>query len=345
MTTSKALEFVIRFVKRDHTESEFVEFIQWVDHATLNDFNLIAHEYGNFKKNHAELKFPDEEWFAIISRKMTQLQEEKESIISRFFFLRRYKLFPVVMGALMIILFSTAIYYSYLLKHGPSLNDSHQISEVLTNVFKTTRGELQQIVLPDGSKVWLDACSTLRLTGKENRHYELSGEAYFEVAPNPDKPFTVRVRDAMIQVLGTRFNVKGYEADSSTRVSLIEGSVKLAKGDQSLLLQPGEQAFIDYSGSGTTAQMQLIRGANIQGDMAWKEGNLEFNHESLHAVLEELSRHYNIEIIYPPSHDMKDRYFTGRFSHKQSLGEILQLLGNFETVKLDLKDRKVTVRI
>ena len=113
---------------------------------------------------------------------------------------------------------------------------------VTYNTLSTPRGGQYQLVLPDGSKVWLNASSSLHFptafTGK-NREVELTGEAYFEVAKNKEKPFHVKVNDMQVEVLGTHFNINAYEDENAIRTSLLEGSVKITKGATSGFAETG----------------------------------------------------------------------------------------------------------
>src|SRR5690606_28519622 len=114
----------------------------------------------------------------------------------------------------------------------------------------TPRGGQYQLVLTDGSKVWLNAASSIRFpatfTGKE-RNVEITGEVYFEVAHNAAKPFIVKINTVDIKVLGTSFNVNAYEDESSMKTTLLEGSIKVSEGNQSVIIVPGEQALVTNS--------------------------------------------------------------------------------------------------
>jgi transmembrane sensor len=118
------------------------------------------------------------------------------------------------------------------------------------NTIATPRGGQYQVILPDGTKVWLNAASSLRFptffTGK-NREVEITGEAYFEVTKNPAMPFKVKTNRAQIEVLGTHFNVMAYD-DEKMKTTLLEGAVNISSGNFSARLKPGQQAQIKANG-------------------------------------------------------------------------------------------------
>jgi len=166
-------------------------------------------------------------------------------------------------------------------------------SPLAYNLLTTPRGGQYQLLLPDGSKVWLNASSSLRyptsFSGKE-RVVELQGEAYFEIAHNASMPFKVSVLSqkgqapAEIEVLGTHFNVKAYADEPAVRATLLEGSVRVHKGGAAFPLQPGQQA------SWTSATEIKIAAADVEEAVAWKNGLFKFNGATVEDVMRQLSR-------------------------------------------------------
>ncbi|MES1160861.1 MAG: FecR domain-containing protein, partial [Bacteroidota bacterium] len=204
-------------------------------------------------------------------------------------------------------------------------------------------GNQQQFLLADGSKVWLNAASTLKypasFTGKE-RKVELSGEAYFEIAKNMDRPFRIQIRDAGIEVLGTSFNVMAYEDEPVSKTTLVDGAVKVIQGAQELTLQPGDQAQIAYPETSGVPSMRLIRGVDQGAILAWKNGDLEFKDDDLHTVMREIGRCYNMEVKYEGKIPVKT--FTGNFSRKDSLIQILKQL-EYQHIHFRITGKTITV--
>lgn len=215
----------------------------------------------------------------------------------------------------------------------------------------TPRGGTYQIILPDGSKVWLNAASTLKFpatfSGIAQRVVNLSGEAYFEIAKDKKHPFIVESRGQKVEVLGTHFNIDTYGDEEEAKTTLIEGSVKVSlsnnqqsKQEQaaaiSKLLRPGEQSKI--SKSGTTIGVSFV---NTDEVMAWKDGDFIFNDESFELIMKKMARWYNIDVIY--ERKPEGQSFTGVISRDKKLSEVLNALIKTKKVNFRVEGRKVTV--
>jgi transmembrane sensor len=202
-------------------------------------------------------------------------------------------------------------------------------SAVLYNTMRTPKGGQYQLTLPDGSKVWLNAASSITYPTTFNgstREVSMTGEAYFEVAKNRSKPFVVKTTKEEIRVLGTEFNVNAYEDEAAMKTSLLEGSVKI--GNKTL--RPG-QAYI----SGHVVQ------TNTQQDVAWKNGYFNFDKADLPAVLRQLSRWYDIEVKYEGP--VKRRVFRGELQRNLTLMQITNILKEMD-VKFRLENRTLFVQ-
>jgi ferric-dicitrate binding protein FerR (iron transport regulator) len=204
---------------------------------------------------------------------------------------------------------------------GNALNPAHP--EAMEEAFiSTPRGGQYQLLLPDGSKVWLNSASSLRFPtvfrGKQ-RSVELSGEGYFEIAKNASRPFYVKVNDMQIRVLGTHFNTMAYPDEKTINTTLLEGAVEVSSGDLSKRLAPGQQAALNNAGH------QLAVGqADIQKAVAWKNGLFEFDHTDLATIMRQLARWYDIEIVYQAAADKTP--LGGSISKNLGLTEVLDLL-------------------
>jgi len=168
-------------------------------------------------------------------------------------------------------------------------------SPIVYNILKTPRAGQFQVVLPDGTKVWLNNASSLRYPTSfsgTSREVELTGEGYFEVAKNVSKPFTVKVPDgAVIHVLGTSFNVMAYNDEPEIRTTLLEGSVKIKKGTQSVTLQPGQQV---QSGK----QLRVIKNVDVEESISWKNGLFQFHDADIETVMRSIARWYDLQVSF-----------------------------------------------
>lgn len=175
-----------------------------------------------------------------------------------------------------------------------------QSKQTLYNSIATPRGGQYQVTLPDGTKVWLNAASSIRypttFTGAERR-IELSGEAYLEVAKNAKQPFIVQVPRGEVHVLGTNFDIMAYKEEDVLKTTLLEGSVKFKSGNSSSILKPGQQSRLTTDG-----QLTVADDVNLDEVVAWKNGVFHFENASIERVMRQLSRWYDVEIEYqrPP---------------------------------------------
>ena len=201
------------------------------------------------------------------------------------------------------------------------------------------RGNSYSITIADGTRVKLNAESSLRFLSSfagPERSVELRGEAYFEVASDPAKPFIVHTGDATVRVLGTDFNVRAYSTEGSS-VALVSGSVEVDTDSGHCLLRPGEQCDID-SGSGSLA----VTEADMPAVLAWKDDEFVFRDATLLSITNELTRWYDVEVVYEQPHIQEERFyvFVGR---GQSLTEVLDKIAMTERVSYKIKKGKVII--
>lgn len=200
----------------------------------------------------------------------------------------------------------------------------------------TPNGGTYQILLPDGTKVWLNAASTLRYPTDFDgpvRHVELTGEAYFDVSHRADQPFRVDVQGTIIEVHGTEFNIQAYSGYAST--TLVEGSVTVRSGEKSLALHPGEQSYFD----GTRF---VVHQAEIPKVVAWKDGKFYFSKDNLVEIMGQLSRWYDLEVVYHGEVSVHTG-FSGTISRYVNLSEVLEMLSYVSAAEFSVADNKIHV--
>jgi len=211
------------------------------------------------------------------------------------------------------------------------------------NTLETFNGEQYQVMLPDGSHVWLNAASTLKYPlafSARERLVELSGEAYFEVAHNPEKPFRVKTAQQQIEVLGTHFNINAYKDDALSRTTLLSGRVKVTtpalarNGNGEILLSPGQQTIL----MGNKISLEQ---ADLEAAVAWKNGYFMFKSENIRSVMKKVSRWYNVEIIYQG--DVPDDKFGGVVSRFSNVAQVLKKLELTDKVHFKIEGRRIIV--
>lgn len=208
------------------------------------------------------------------------------------------------------------------------------------NLLTTPRGGQYQLTLPDGSKVWLNADSRLKyptaFNGRE-RVVELSGEAYFEIAPLPSMPFKVSVMDQQghIDVLGTSFNVKAYADEPVIQTTLLQGSVKVQQGNAAALLRPGQQARWNSTTSIKVAS------ADVEQAVAWKNGLFKFDEASIEEVMRQLARWYDVDIVYV--NGIPKDLFRGEIYRSANVSKVLKVL-EASGAHFSVEGRKIIVK-
>ena len=203
------------------------------------------------------------------------------------------------------------------------------------NMLVTPRGGQFRITLPDGSKVWLNAASSLRYPTaflNNTRTVEITGEAYFEVAPDAAKPFKVKVNDRTeILVLGTAFNVNAYTDEPTINTTLLDGAVRI----NTQTLTPGQQAQVNTAGA-----IKLVNDVDVSETVAWKNGIFSFNNADVRTVMRQIGRWYNIEIIYEQA--VYTTKFKGKIGRDLNLTDALEVLKK-AGVNFKVEGRTVTV--
>lgn len=194
---------------------------------------------------------------------------------------------------------------------------------VAYNTLETPEGKQYSVELPDGSKAWLNAASSLRYPtrfDKNNRTVELSGEAYFEVVHNSASPFRVKTAVETIEDIGTHFDVNAYADEPVQKTTLVEGLVKVAAGDEIRKLQPGQQAAF--------ANNELtVKEVDVQEATAWQKGYFYFDHADIKEVMRQIARWYKVKVTYEGT--IPQKQFKGKIYRNVNLQEALKILAYF----------------
>ncbi|SKB84486.1 FecR family protein [Sphingobacterium nematocida] len=220
-----------------------------------------------------------------------------------------------------------------------SYSDGRKILDATKDIqyatLQTPRGGQYRLTLPDGSKVILNAESTLRYPNSfvnlKNREVSLSGEAYFEVAKDKQHPFIVLSAQQKIEVLGTHFNVSSYHNEETTLTTLVEGSVRVNNS----ILKPNQQSVLKEG------QIR-IREVDVEQAIAWKNGYLMFDDEPLYSIMQKIERWYDVEVVYAPGVDQTKRY-GGGVSRYDAISKVLDKLKLTGSVHFKIEGRKITV--
>lgn len=211
--------------------------------------------------------------------------------------------------------------------------------ELVYNSVSIPRGGQYQLVLPDGTKVWLNADSSIRFpvafVGKE-RKVTITGEAYFEVAKDKKKPFIVSSANMDVEVLGTHFNVSAYAEESIVKTTLLEGSVKINNKKSEFYLVPGQQSQLNNSG-----QFSIKNNIDVDKEIAWTKGKFQFNSNTIQEIMLQLSRWYDVEVIYQGK--VSSETFSAIIKRSSNISQVLKLM-EASGVKFDIEGKKIYVK-
>ena len=236
-------------------------------------------------------------------------------------------------------------------------------AEIIYNTMHTPKGRQFQLVLPDGTRVWLNAASSIKyptqFAGNERR-VEITGEAYFEVVKNTQMPFIVKVPPSFggagggpggeVKVLGTHFNINAYEDEDAVKTTLLEGSVSVTpaigpalrreqsamEAERAVILKPGEQAVLARANSPLT----IDHSPDIQQVMAWKNGLFNFNGYDIKAVMREIGRWYDLDIVYEAEPEPEE--VMGELQRNLTLSQVMKILQKIH-VKYRIEGRQLVV--
>ena len=206
--------------------------------------------------------------------------------------------------------------------------------ELEYNTIETPKGGQYQVILPDGSRVWLNAASSLRYPvqfSTNERKVELNGEAYFEVTHDPAKPFRVASTNQVVEVLGTHFNISSYTDEQATLTTLLEGSVKI---NNNTILTPGEQAKLAKTGA------VIVKAVDTEEAIAWKKGYFTFSNESLESIMRKVCRWYNTDVIFK-NESLKQITFSGTISKMDKVSKVLRRLELTNEVAFKVENNQI----
>jgi transmembrane sensor len=212
--------------------------------------------------------------------------------------------------------------------------------DTVLNTMNTPVGGQYNLMLADGTRVWLNASSSIRYPTAFNgssRQVEVTGEAYFEVAHNAAKPFKVLSAGQQVEVLGTHFNVNAYENEGVVITTLLQGRVRVANATGTQVLVPGQQSVAGDGGKGI---IKLVKDADTDEAVAWKEGYFQFNQADIHQVMRQLSRWYDIRVSY--RNPSSTRKFQGAIQRDLRFSQVLRILAK-SNMNFTVKGKEVVV--
>jgi len=212
------------------------------------------------------------------------------------------------------------------------------VAAISYNMLNVPRGRQFRVILPDGTNVWLNAASSLRYPtafAGATRQVEITGEAYFEVARNVAMPFIVKKGETEITVLGTHFNINAYDEESTQDITLLEGSVQVKHGSNSLVIKPGQQARV---GNG----IKLADEVDLDEVVAWKNGKFQFGETAdIQTIMRQVANWYDVDVKYSGTNF---KHIGGTISRDVNLSQLLKVLETTGVVHFRVQGKTVEVQ-
>lgn len=211
------------------------------------------------------------------------------------------------------------------------------VASTTYNTIETPKGGVYQVVLPDGSKAWLNNASSISFPTQfaaNERSVKVTGEVYFEVEHDSRRPFKVTAPQQEIEVLGTKFNVSAYEDEPLAKTTLIEGSVRVKGQSSAQVLRPG------YEMATEKGNRDRVSAANLNAVLAWKEGVFQFERVKLEVLMRQIARWYDVALVYEG--ELPQDEFVGEIKRSEDIQSVLDILRDGQ-VDISLQGRKLIV--
>lgn len=218
------------------------------------------------------------------------------------------------------------------------LSQTAKMNRAEFNTIETPKGGQYQIIMSDGSSVWLNAQSSLKYPvsfSTKERVVHLIGEAYFEITKHKDAPFKVITGDQVVEVLGTHFNINSYSDEPVIKTTLLEGSVRVSnlRNNEKKILTPGQQSIFGVN-------YLRVNEVDPEETIAWKNGYFTFNNTNLESILRQVSRWYNVDIAYEDE-KVRHQLFSGNVSRFENASQVLSILELTGLVHFKIEGRRI----
>lgn len=315
-------EKLIKFITGNLDEKDDQEVIAWINDSKANKYEFIKlknlHAFSSSEKHVLRV----EEDFLELSFKINNTPKLTKSIQ----FGQYLKYAAILIFALFIGFSASELRY---------LKPSFAANE-LVNEFYAPEGQISEFKLIDGTKVWLNSGTRIRIPASfsaKNRIVTMEGEAFFQVTKDALHPFYVNTKELSVKVMGTSFNVSAYETEENSEVTLIDGKVGIKEidGERLAKLLPGQQLVYEKS-----TRRKIKKEVDIAPFEAWRDGKMIFKDRTLEYIAEKLERWYNVDIDFSDS-KISDLKFTGTILKSKPLSQVLEVITLSAPIRFDIK--------
>lgn len=316
-----------KYVQGTSTEAENNILAEWLRESPENKNRLFIEKdiWDTYAYQFDRKRYNIDSELQVLRSKLTVKNTSKVTVLNQI----------IRIAAVILITFGLGWSTRYI-----DFNRNSAVQEATIQEIVVPKGQVSQLFLADGTRVWINSESKLKVLSvfaSNERSVQLSGEAFFEVAKDPKRPFRVEVNGQKIEVLGTSFNVRAYPNHNEIQTTLTAGKIQLFTGDQRSILNPGEQSIFNLE----TKQLSInqVDPANYT---SWKEGRFEFQNENLVDVFKVIERWYDVEIQYKES-DFKGMRFSGVIKRNKDVNHFLNLLNHSIPVTYRIDLDKITI--
>ncbi|MEI7829116.1 MAG: FecR domain-containing protein [Prolixibacteraceae bacterium] len=316
-----------KYLQDQTTEEENQQLHQWILQSPENEKRFFAEkDIWDTTGFHANRKNYDIQPELELFKKRIEVISPKQSI-----FFRRV----LQMAAMLVVTFGLGWATQFI-----SFKQEQMPAQTTMQEIFVPKGQVNQVFLADGTRIWINSETHLTIpsvfTSKE-RVVKLSGEAFFSVAKDASQPFRVEVKGQQIEVLGTTFNVRAYDNSGEIETTLETGQIKLLAGNQTALLQPGEQSIFDKNSNKLT--IEKVDPLNFS---SWKNGRYEFHNKDLTEVFKIVERWYDVEITMDENYFGK-MHFSGVIKRNKDVKHFLELLNHTVPIKYEMNADKIQI--
>lgn len=326
-------QLIVKYLMQQLSEEESAQVADWIRYNPANQeflFSLEELYWASRMKEMRELADTNSEWKKLEAKILKGKEVQKKAKEAKVYRLNTIFKYAAIIAVSISLPFTIS-------RLGIATHKAKQnIDNAATIV--TNKGERSQLILPDGTKIWINACSSLSydLHSPSEHRLKLSGEAYFEVAKNEKRSFIVSTSLLDVKVLGTKFNLKAFDEDDEVQTTLYEGSVAVTTPDKLIVLKPGEQL--------TYAKDKPMFFTTVLGkeDMEWKEGIYHFKKQKLQNIVVSLERYFDVEISIDDM-GLAQEQFTCDFENSENLIDILEVLKMTKKLDYSIKGSKVYI--
>lgn len=316
-----------KYLQGKTSEEENLQLNQWAQQSPENKKRLFAEKdiwdsYG-YQTNQKKYETTPE----------LELLRKRIDIDSPRLNIKIYRILQI--AAILLIAFGLGWSSQFI-----SFSTNNQITGTTIQEIFVPKGQVNQIFLADGTRIWINSESKLTLPSvfaPNERVVKLSGEAFFEVAKDKKRPFKVEVNGQQIKVFGTSFNVRAYDSSNKIETTLESGSIQLRVGSQSTMLNPGEQSIFDK-----TEKQLVVSKVDVTTFSLWKDGRYEFQNEDLIEVFKVVERWYDVDITYD-ERTFRGMHFSGVIKRNKDVLHFLELLNLSTPILYEINSDKIKI--